>query len=54
MNKTLIGILVGLALIASVAMFFIGKNSSHLSELYDLFWVPLPIAATGLLLLFKK
>jgi hypothetical protein len=34
-----------LALIASAVMYFVGKDSSHLSELYDVFWIPLPLAA---------
>lgn len=28
---------------ASVVMFMIGSNSSHLTELKDFFWVPLPL-----------
>ena len=38
-----------LCIAASVAMYFIGKNSSHLSELSDFWWIPLPL---GLLALF--
>ncbi len=41
-------ILMGAALVcvaASVAMYVIGGNSSHMSELKDFFYVPLPLAA---------
>jgi len=38
-----------IALIASIAMYMIGKDSSHLSELKDFFWIPLPLAAIFLL-----
>ncbi|MBT5824563.1 hypothetical protein HOH67_05565 [Candidatus Peregrinibacteria bacterium] len=42
MNKNM---LFGLAVLASVVMFVVGADSSHLSELKDFFWVPLPLAA---------
>lgn len=45
MNKqTVFGVLGLLALIAAVAMNRIGKSSSHLSELKDYWWIPLPLA----------
>lgn len=50
-RKTLFGILGLLCLAASIIMYFVGKNSSHLSELKDFWWMPLPLAA--LLLLFS-
>ena len=37
-----------LSLVASAVMYFVGKDSSHLSELYDLFWLPLPLSALAL------
>jgi hypothetical protein len=50
MNKKTLFFLLGvLCLAASVAMYVIGKNSSHLSELSDFWWIPLPL---GLLALF--
>ena len=50
MNKKSLFLTLGIvALIASVAMYMIGKDSSHLSELKDFFWVPLPLAAIFLL-----
>lgn len=50
MNKKSLFFLLGiLCLAASVAMYVIGKNSSHLSELSDFWWIPLPL---GLLALF--
>jgi hypothetical protein len=33
-----------LALLASAGMFIVGNGSTHLSELKDFFWVPLPLA----------
>lgn len=36
--------LAGLALVASIAMYFIGGDSGNLTELRDLFWLPLPLA----------
>lgn len=50
MNKKSLFLLLGiLCLAAAVAMYMIGKNSSHLSELKDFWWIPLPL---GLLALF--
>lgn len=51
--KRIIFLVVGLlALLAAAIMYFVGKDSSHLSELYDMFWVPLPLAAISLILAF--
>jgi len=44
-KKAVFGFIGVLALIASLAMYTIGGNSSHLSELKDFWWAPLPIAA---------
>lgn len=52
MKRALLLILGSLALIASVAMYFIGKDSSHLSELLDFFWVPLPLAIVSFIAAF--
>ena len=52
-KKTLFGTLGALALLASVAMYLIGKDSSHLSELADTFWVPLPLAVVLFLVAAK-
>ncbi len=50
MNKKSLFLLLGIVcLAAAVAMYMIGKNSSHLSELKDFWWIPLPL---GLLALF--
>lgn len=43
-----------LAIIASIAMYMVGSNSGHLSELKDFFWVPLPLAAICLFIAFGK
>ncbi len=47
----LLGIVCGTA---SIVMYQIGSNSSHLSELADYFYVPLPLAAVCLVVGVKK
>lgn len=54
MSKKAFTILAVLCLVASIAMYMIGKDSSHLSELKDFFWAPLPLAAIFLLLASRK
>lgn len=49
MKRTVFFTIAILAFAASMAMYIIGKDSSHLSELYDVFWMPLPL---GVLCLF--
>ncbi len=49
-KKTLYAVLGALSLIASITMYMIGNNSSHLSELKDFWWIPLPLAALFLML----
>ncbi|MFM7668652.1 MAG: hypothetical protein ACKO7D_10760 [Bacteroidota bacterium] len=49
MSKILLTILSTLAFSASITMYIIGKDSSHLSELYDSFWIPLPLGVLALL-----
>ena len=45
MNKKVVfGVIGVLAVIASIVMYRMGKNSSHLSELKDFWWYPLPLA----------
>jgi hypothetical protein len=34
---------------ASIGMYVVGSDSSHLSELADLFWIPLPLGVVALL-----
>ena len=53
-KKSLFYILGVVCVIASIAMYMIGKNSSHLSELKDFWWIPLPLAALALLIANKK
>ena len=46
MSKSAIWNVIGiLSLFASAAMYVIGGSSGHMSELKDLFFVPLPLAA---------
>lgn len=55
MNKNVIYIILGvLTLGATVAMYVIGSDSTHLSELKDYFWVPIPLGFILLALGFKK
>jgi hypothetical protein len=41
--------LAGLCLLASVGMYQVGSSSSHLTELKDLFWMPLPLGLAAAL-----
>jgi hypothetical protein len=43
-----------LCLIASIVMYKVGNSSSHLSELADFWWVPLPLAILALLMGLRK
>ena len=43
-KKAVFGAIGVLAVLAAIVMFFMGKNSSHLSELKDFWWYPLPLA----------
>lgn len=43
-KKTFFGIIGLLAVIASIVMYKVGGNSSHLSELKHFWWYPLPLA----------
>jgi hypothetical protein len=43
-KKTVFGVIGILAVIAAIVMYKAGKNSSHLSELKDFWWYPLPLA----------
>ena len=55
MNKKVIfGVIGVLALIASAAMYKIGRSSSHLSELKDFWWYPLPLAVICFLVAGSK
>jgi hypothetical protein len=49
-KKKIYSILALLCIAAALVMYMVGKNSSHLSELYDYFWLPLPWGAIFLLL----
>lgn len=49
-RKKLYSLLALLCIIAALILYTIGKNSSRLGELYDYFWMPLPLGAVFLLL----
>jgi len=53
-KKSLFYILGVLCLVAAAAMYFIGKESSHLSELKDFWWIPLPLGLLALFLANRK
>ena len=53
-RKSLFYMLGVLCIVASIAMYFIGKESSHLSELKDFWWMPLPLAALALIVEKRK
>jgi magnesium-transporting ATPase (P-type) len=53
-KKTVFGIIAVIAIIASVAMYKVGHSSSHLSELKDFWWTPLPLAAICLLIVVSS
>lgn len=50
--KKIAPILSALCIIASIAMYAIGSNSNHLSELKDFFWLPIPLAVICLAITF--
>lgn len=54
MKKGLLFILAIICIIASVAMYIIGNDSSHLSELKDFWYVPLPLALVAILGAIKQ
>ena len=54
MNKKFLSVLGSLCIIASALMYFIGKDSSHLSELKDYWWIPLPLAVLCFLIAGRK
>ncbi len=43
-KKSVFGVIGVLAIIAAAVMYIMGRNSSHLSELKDFWWYPLPVA----------
>jgi len=49
-KKKIYSLLALLCIAAAIVMYLVGKNSGHLSELYDYFWLPLPLGAIFLLL----
>jgi len=53
MNKVVSVILSILCFVASFVMYKIGSTSSHLTELLDFFWMPLPLGIILMLLGIK-
>ncbi len=54
MKKNLFLALSILCFVAAAAMYKIGNDSSHLSELKDFFWVPLPLGIICFIIYSKK
>jgi hypothetical protein len=48
-KKTVLAVVAVLAIVAAVVMYRTGHRSSHLSELKNFWWMPLPLAALCLL-----
>ncbi len=54
MSKTIYFIIAAVAIIANIAMYVIGNDSSHLSELKDFWYVPSPLAIGALIGAFRN
>ena len=54
MNKTASIILAVIAFLAAGIMYYLGSESSHLSELMDFYYYPIPLGVLGLIGAFKK
>lgn len=54
MKKTLFLALSILCFVAAGAMYKIGNDSSHLSELKDFFWLPIPLGIICFIIYSKK
>ncbi len=54
MNKLLLVILAIICVGASIAMYIIGNDSTHLSELKDFWYIPLPLALLAIIGAAKK
>jgi hypothetical protein len=54
MNKTFLIVIAALCFIGAGAMYVIGSSSSHLSELEDFWYVPIPLGIIAVFGLFRK
>lgn len=54
MNKSILLAVGIISFLAAIVMFLVGSNSSHLTELKDFFWVPIPLGILGLIGAFRK
>lgn len=43
-----------ICLVAAIVMYVIGSGSSHLSELADFFYIPIPLGIISIMLGFRK
>jgi hypothetical protein len=53
-NKKLFGVLAIICFAAALIMKLVGNKSSHLSELKDFWWMPIPLGVLLLLLSMAK
>jgi len=54
MNKPVLFIIAALCIIGAVTMYLIGSESSHLSELKDFWYLPLPLGLVALFAAVRK
>jgi hypothetical protein len=54
MNKKLAGTLGLLCIAVAFAMYMVGNKSSHLSELKDFWWAPVPLGVLLILYVINK
>ena len=54
MDKKKLNWIALLSFAAAAAMYVIGSNNGHLSELVDFCWVPIPLGVIALVVAFKK
>ena len=54
MNKKLLQIIAFLSFGAAGAMYYIGNNNGHLSELLDFYYIPIPLGIIAMIVALKK
>jgi hypothetical protein len=54
MDKKKLNWIASLSFAAAAAMYVIGSNNGHLSELVDFCWVPVPLGVIALVVASKK
>lgn len=49
MSKTVLFIIAAICFIAAGVMYYVGNDSSHLSELADFFYLPIPLGIIAII-----